>query len=217
MPQQPPRQNLLKVPGEVKGADMVLTGGVLKTFDTNGSAFLLNGLAAGAAAYQRVGRKVALKSVRLSGFFDISYPLVGTARGSGLIRIVVVWDKQPSGEALPTWNEVFGQTDAAGSAKAGLMDAIKYDEMGRFSILHEQVIKIEPSCDGNAGTVYDLVSFDKYVKLKGKESVYSGGTSGIGDLNSGGLYAYFRAADAANAGINVTLNSTSQARLRYVD
>jgi hypothetical protein len=130
--------------------------------------------------------------------------------------MVVVWDKQPNG-ALPAWDAVFGTTDATGTTASDVHAAVRYDEMGRFSILHEKVIKLEPHCDGNAGTVYTMCAFDKYIKLKGKECVYSGATADIGSLNSGGIYVYFRKVETAAGPVTVSVNDNSFARLRYVD
>ena len=125
--------------GEKKGLDTVMdiATPVLATSNTNGSSFVLNLIRSGAGSWNRVGRKVNLTSVRLRGRFVFIYDPEGTTLnvGSNAVRMVVVWDKQPSGNAMPAFDTIFGHTDQAGDEATTFTDAIRYDNMDRFSLL----------------------------------------------------------------------------------
>jgi len=99
---------------EKKGVDtsIALTP-VIATTNTNASSFVLNLIQAGNGSWNRVGRKVHLKSLRLRGHLRWLY---GNNAGTNnldanAVRMVVVWDKQPSGGAIPTFDAIFGKTD----------------------------------------------------------------------------------------------------------
>ena len=99
--------------GEKKGMDTSMsTGAIPQTVNDNSGIYVLNLIQQGAGSWNRVGRKVNLRSIRIRG--DIIHTQ-STQSASGLtagqvIRCVVVWDKQPSGGAIPQWQDMFGLT-----------------------------------------------------------------------------------------------------------
>lgn len=212
---------LQKNSGEKKGVDQVLTlSPVIATTSTNGSAFTLNLVRPGSASYNRVGRKIFLKSLRLTGqaeYLNGFAPTTGNITG-GLLRMVVVWDKQPSG-ALPAFDEIFGVTLQDGTEQSQVLAPPRYDNMGRFQVLRDCHIQglpqLTPGTGGSVNEITYYYPFDEFIKLGNRTTVFSGQSSPstIADISSGGLYVYFR----ATTGSTMYISSFSNARLRYSD
>lgn len=210
---------------EVKGCDYALTTSpILATTNTNGSQVTVNLVAPGVVSYNRIGRKIRMKSLRLKGNIQYAYTRTVTTGNlqSQVVRMVVVYDQQPSG-AVPTFDTIFGRTVQDGTETAGYLDAVKYDSMGRFKILKESTYEMNPMIWNNEGGTTDLtyvqVNFDEYIKLHGLETVYSGQSSPctIADLSTGGLYVFFRSDNYVAGTSEASITSNSFARLRYYD
>lgn len=211
--------------GEVKGVDTVLTlSPVIATTSTNGSIFTLNLIAPGTASYNRVGRKVYHKSVRIRGFATWQFAAATTTSDlvGNTLRMVLVWDKQPAG-AVPAFDTIFGVTAQDGTESSTIQAPIKYDNMDRFKILKDDVYTFKaeatPLTGGSTNLITYRLAFDEYVKLLGKETVFSGqsATQTIADISSGGLYLVFRSLTNVATSSNVSIDSNSFARLRYTD
>jgi len=211
---------------EKKGMDTTLSltaGNVLATTNTNGGAFVLNLVQQGSGSWNRVGRKTALKSLRLQGIIAATATpdsVTGEITDNN-VRMVVVWDKQPSGGAIPTFDAIFGITAQDGTESCPTIYVPpRYDNMERFRILRDCVVELDPEAVNAAGTtriITKISHIDEYLKLPLLESNYSGQSSPmtIADISTGALYIYFRAQQNA-AGLNqasVALN----ARIRYTD
>lgn len=212
---------------EKKGMDTAIsiTGGnaIISTTNTNGDCFVLNLVQQGAGSWNRVGRKIKLRSLRLRGTLVNNYQ-TGIATGHNIVRMVVVWDKQPSSGTIPTFDTVFGITSQAGTESSGILAPNRYDNMGRFLTLRDCSYAFNPETN-----FYDTVTpankavsqnihFDEYLKLGGKETVFSGQTAPmtIADISTGALYVYFRA-QASTAAQFCELSDLSFARLRYTE
>lgn len=209
--------------GEKKLLDTSIdVGNMLTTTDTNDDILVLNLIRAGNGYWNRVGRKVFLKSIRLYGEFfgQFTQPADGDNLGA-TIRMVVVWDKQPSGNAIPTFNTIFGHTDQAGTEATDVLDPIRPDSFGRFQILRDCKININPPdtplAAGDVTNVYQ--HFDEYIKLGNKVAQYGGDSSPmtIADINSGALYVVFRTTQTTATESVFTTSARSFARLRYSD
>lgn len=212
--------------GEVKGMDTDLTiaGPVLATTGTNGDCFVLNLVPPGVGSWNRVGRKIYCKSLRLKGCLLYQYNAATTTSNlaSSYCRMVVVWDKQPSGGAIPSFDTVFGVTNQAGTESTTILSPLKYDNMDRFKVLKDCVINFDveatPPTGGSTNIISQRKTFDEYLKVKG-ECVYSGqsATQTIADISTGALYVYFRAPLAIASTSAVSVEAQSWARLRYTD
>lgn len=209
-----------RFPGELKGMDTdidLAAGSVLATVNTAGSSSILNLVNAGTGSYERVGRKIMLKSVRLKGKINYDFD-GGTSIQSGLLRMVVVWDKSPNG-SQPAFDDIFGRTSQAGTESTEFLDALKYDNTDRFQVLSDHYYSMVPDfASSNSGTM--STHYDVFVPLKDRVTVFSGqtGTVGISDISTGGLYVYFRAdVNGASAPLSRFAIQSSTARLRYVD
>lgn len=211
---------------ELKGVDteLAIAGPIISTTNTNADAFVLNLIPPGTASFNRVGRKCILKTARLYGNAQYSYAgtaTTGVYNGS-VLRMVVVWDKQPSG-ALPAFDTIFGSTDQAGTESADVLDPVRYDSMDRFRILRDTRIVANPTTGNAEGGTLDSIElrflFDEFIKLPNLETTYSGqsATQTIADISSGGLYVFFRADESVDTTADWTIHASSKCRLRYVD
>lgn len=210
---------------ELKGMDTVLTlNPVIATTSTNASSFMLNLIRAGVNSQNRVGRKIRLVSIRMRG---IAFHNVGNAVTSGdlqsnVLRMVLVWDKQPSG-ATPTYESIFGLTSQDGTEATTFLDPLRYDNTGRFSVIKDQVISMPIRSQNTEGGTTDLIGqrypFDVFCKLSGRETVFSGQSEPmtIADISSGALYVFFRTVLNTSGSNTVGITSDSFARLRYID
>lgn len=209
--------------GEKKGVDtdLALTG-VLNTTSTNANIFVANLIQQGAGSWNRIGRKTFLKSLRIKGHVQIqATPVIATGvMLNNALRMVVVWDKQPSGAAIPNWDAIFGITAQDGVESCpDFTCPPRYDNMDRFRVLLDRPIVANPNfvtSTGSAPSNIQYVPVDEYLKLGGLECVYSGQSNPmtIADISTGALYIGFR---SQNNSAGNTINTDMVARLRFTD
>lgn len=214
--------------GELKGLDTLLTESTAIVSTTNDSSnfYVLNLVPPGSGSFNRIGRKVRNKSVRVQGLARAQFGQASTTGNYNIypLRMLVVWDKQPSG-ALPNFDAIFGYTPQTGTEASTVWANLRYDNTDRFRVLRD--VKLEPkalvasalSAGTEVDTFYD-VPFDEYIDLKGRETVYSGqsATQTIADISSGALYLIWRVPVATMASTHLwTISAVSTARLRYFD
>jgi len=220
-PQRVPRP--MARAGEIKGMDTDLAySPVIATTSTNAGCTVLNLIQAGTGSWNRVGKKVNLKSLRLVGSvtFQLTPTFATGACSDTFVRMVVVYDRQPSGAAIPAFDTVFGTTVQTGTeATISITDPLRYDNMERFRVIRDVCIDNDQSnvpAFGSAPTQVNVVPFDEFVKLKGLDTVFSGQSNPmtITDISTGALYVYFR---SINNTSTVTAAIIGIARLRYYD
>lgn len=209
---------------EKKGVDTDLNlNPIIATTNTNASAFVLNLVQAGNGSWNRVGRKIQLKSVRLRGSILFQYSAVATTSNlvEDMCRMVVVWDKQPNG-VLPTYDTIFGRTEQDGTESCDYLDGPKFDNMDRFTVLRDKVMEdsigATPLTGGTTNLVINQQGFDEFIPLGNRETVFSGQSvpMTIADISTGALYVFFRSRYNQPAYFTA-VNSESHARLRYTD
>lgn len=210
---------------ELKGCDAYLEDTVINTTNSNMSAIVVNLIQPGTGSWNRVGRKITMQSLRIKGIAEYIFKpttTLGNLEGS-VMRMVVVYDRQVSGGAIPTFDTIFGTTDQAGTESTLPYDPLKYDNMGRFTVLRDVLIEANPETYSSAGGTQDKVTcrypIDEYVKLGGLETIYSGQSSPctIADISTGALYVYFRALNDTMNEQEWNIPSLTKARLRYYD
>lgn len=213
--------------GELKGMDTTIdnttpatwTNPVLSTTNTNGSCAVLNLIQTGTGSWNRIGRKVTLKSVRIKGFAEGFIFQTATNDFNGnMMRVVLVWDKQPSGAAIPAYDDIFSETNQSGVESTVVWSQTAYDTLDRFRVIKDMTIPFEMENTVSATNATRIVvPIDEYIKLPDLESNYSGQSTPmtIADINSGALYLYARSL------FNVAADSTTalyvNCRVRYTD
>ena len=210
--------------GETKGMDTdISTGVIVSTTNTNANIGVLNLVQQGAGSWNRVGRKIHAKSIRIKGVVIFgSAPVVATGILSQCsFRMILVWDKQPSGSAIPSFDTIFGITTQDGTESCpDITCPLRYDNMDRFRVLKEWFISppsVPLAATGSAPNTFQAVNFDEYTKLPMLESVYSGQSQPmtIADVSTGALYVIMRQTSNSGTASQVTFDGI--ARLRYRD
>ena len=219
----PPRQ--VRVPaaralGEKKGMDTAISfAQIPSTVNDNSGMIVLNLIQQGAGSWNRVGRKVNLRSIRIRG--EITH-IQTTASGNTFgqtVRCVVVWDKQPSSGTIPQWQDMFGFTAQDGTEGTSMYAPIRYDNMDRFSILRDVTYDPQPGAkSGNPDVIYYYNTIDEYIRLGDRECVFSGQSNPmtIADISSGAIYFCVRAKINNVNAVQSSINNMT-ARLRYTD
>lgn len=207
---------------ELKGVDLAFpatagVNGYTETATTNADILVVNLIQTGNGSWNRVGKSVSLKSLRIRGFFKAILQN-GTTIPSNFLRMAIVWDKQPSGGSIPTFNTIFGKTDQSGNETSEITDPLRYDNTGRFRVLRDCIYTINPQAAGeNTDTTEPYVHVDEFINLKGLETIYSGQSTPmtINDISSGALYIVLRANNRLSSNSIEPLKMMY--RLRYYD
>lgn len=218
------RRALRSAAQEKKGVDTDLTNAtIVATTNTNDDIFVTNLIQMGSGSWNRIGKRAILKSLRVKGFVQfLQYTTVATGVAyPPTFRLIVVWDKQPSGNAIPAFDQIFGITAQDGTESCpSITCPPRYDNMDRFKVLKDCMYVPPPmsvSSTGTAPVTQVYVPVDEYIKLPLLECVFSGQSQPmtIADISTGALYVIMRQTNAAG-----NLSQTGfqgNARLRYTD
>lgn len=190
--------DLVRASGMHEGNPLAL----VNTVDDNTMIMPVNLIGAGSGSWQRVGRKVSLHSIRLSGRFSLrSSPMAVPEEAAfypvrdNVIRWAIVWDRQPSG-ALPKWSDIFGRTVQDGNETSYVLDPLRYDNTERFRVLKDERISMNPGTFSALSPDVNVLSHsvNSYLMLNGRETVFSGNNDPmtIADISSGALYVVWR-------------------------
>lgn len=167
-----------------------------KVIDLNEAAYalsapgvltLLNGCVAGSQNYNRIGRKILMKSLQLRLIVAASTPLASV---DSLCRIIIVYDKQTNG-AAPTVANILQSQNITGVNSSSATDMVNLDNRDRFTILRDIVFALA----GQSTTATQAIAggptvkeINEYIRLN-LDTVFNAGTAGtIGDIQSGSLY-----------------------------
>lgn len=168
--------------------------------DTTGSIVLVPTIAQGAGNAQRVGKKIAFKSIMFRGACN--------ANSAGVVNscaLILVYDKRPTG-SLPAI------TDILDTAHVNSMN--KDDNTGRFKILYRKEFTLMGNSTTPA-TGKEAEDANMYLSLRGMPCVFkSAGTGAIGDIEEGAIYAVTVGNNAAGTSA-ATL--TGGFRVRFYD
>jgi len=203
---------------ELKGVDtnLVGVGAIDNVLTSTNDIVPLNLIAPGSGSFNRIGRKVCCKSVRIRGSFFIAATAVANAQNSDTVRMSLVWDKQPSGAAGIAWNNVFMYTPQTGTEADSLHAGAKFDNMERFVVLRDQTfaVNLQHTSSTAGSSIQGYVPFDIYVDLKNMETTFGAqtATSVITDINTGALLLMFRSENGV-----AQVSGGSTARLRFLD
>lgn len=170
---------------------------------------------------QRIGNKISLKSLRVR--FDIA-PNGNDVPIESSARLMVIYDRNPNG-AYPVISNMLAANRQDGSTNAGTMwSSINTNLLDRFVVLMDEFL-ILPAFNGTTGidgtqvvgpTTQDGFRVDKYIKLKGLETVFNNTASPltIANVQIGALYlvSWGNVAPAASA-----WSWVGETRLRFQD
>nr|WAE43108.1 MAG: capsid protein [Cressdnaviricota sp.] len=189
------------------------------TFPLNStvSITLLNGITIGSSAWNRVGRKLSLKSVHL-----VMNPIIVNASTAvQYARIAIVYDKQTNG-ALPSYDDMFrdninASTDCSTSSVVFSYAGINLNNRDRFEIIADKRFMFPSSDTANfINTSQQLQCYEYFYKLGDRETHYKADSAPgvIGDVATGSLLLVTWGNVAAGSeayGVQI------HARIRYTD
>lgn len=176
---------------EKKNIDVATTNYNLPLTSSFGSLVLLNGTPQGVGNNERVGRRIAMKSLQLR-YIHYSNLTAGSA------RIVIFYDRQAN-STVPSSADVIGS-----QTFDGLVNLVNSD---RFVILMDEITENAP---------FDSASTPgkRYLKMD-LETIFSGTGSGISSIATGSVYMMM--ANSATFSVGATSNATFSTRIRYLD
>lgn len=198
---------------EIKSLDLPLQ---TIAFTTAGGIIALNLIAPGSSYFNRIGRKIEMKSLNVNGVITLNATTV-----AGVVRFLIVYDRQANG-ALPAVQDVIQTTDYLGTNTLNVQSNINLNNRDRFTILRDMRVFI-PSATVTAGVVTNPGDTDPvaptyfmkmFVPLKAMVVQYKSdsATPVIGDIATGSLL--FLTIGNTTTG---TVQISPEFRLRYTD
>lgn len=194
-----------------------------QSFAGNASFIVLNAPAVGAAFFNRIGRKIRMKSL----FIEIGIGPSATAAADDNWRFLIVYDRQ-SDNLMPAITDVLADVSYAGTTTTTTFSHLNMANKDRFLILMDER-RMLPAVGNSAGTPYyasgapcntapDTYMFKRYIKLKGLETRYSvdAGTPAYSDITTGALWFFCFGNNKGNAAA-VGYNYVFNARLKFVE
>lgn len=183
-------------------AGLRATGSEIKALDIPSTAYAitstgvvtpLNLIQVGSSFFNRIGRRIEMKSIRVSG--DVN--LLRTVATEDYARIMIVYDRQTNG-AVPTIQDILQTTTQAGANSTTSLSGVNLNNRDRFKIIRDKRLFL-PAATDTAGVVTnaqppDPVTntyiIDMFAKLGGLVTQYKADSSPavIGDIATGGLF-----------------------------
>lgn len=155
---------------EKKNID-VLSGNMITAATATGNLQLLNGVATGATAITRQGRRITMKSL----YVIWEGSMAATSAGASALRLLIVYDKQANA-AAPVATDVL--------ASDAIYDMNNLSNSRRFVTLMDKTID-------SVGTGGPQSWFLKEYKKLNLITEFNTGTAGtIADITSGSVYAF---------------------------
>lgn len=189
-----------------------------------GSFILLNGIAQGTAATERIGQKIKLKSIEAN--ISIQPNVLATTTAfqymPRTVRVICFVDFQPNGAAI-TISDLLEEPDNQFSGKAMKnRDRIRilFDEKTPVSaLLFDSVTENQTFGLGSNG---NAACFKKYLKFSEKTGVqlwstYSANSAAISSITSGALWLCVLDTNTQNAGATSNTLVYGNTRLRFLD
>lgn len=209
--------------GEVKSCDVA---GTAISISTAIGLQLLNGVAEGVGVFQRIGRKMQMKSVHIRGVITPT----GTNAAAVAItmaRVIVFYDRQTNG-AAPVLGDLLQGIDYQAATFSTVFSGINMNNRDRFVVLMDDQILLPPcgingasaastvlnGVDPNSEQTQGSININRYIKLKGADVIFSGTSGTVAGIASGSLYI---ATISNDPGGTPAYQLNVGARLRYYD
>lgn len=193
---------MVLVQASKKSAHYVDTALGTYPLNTTGSITLVNVVPQGASYSERIGKKIALKSLQVRGSIESDSTTTVTSGG-----YMIVYDRHPTG-SLPAITDILESITTTAFNNT--------QNEGRFKIVARNIVPLTGN-NTTAGQVNSNSNYyvDQYIKLKGLPTVYkAAGTGAIGDVETGALYIVTLGDRAAGTSDGIM---RAEVRLRFYD
>lgn len=209
--------------------DQQSNNGKMINFADSGRFRCINLPSEGSAFYNRIGRKISMKSIRVKYHL---LPFGGPNALDTTYRVMIVYDRQTNG-SFPQGTDIITSKPGTLNSDSLVHGFLNMANSERFTVLMDKWHYF-PSNDSSVGTFGGLnqsiamtIDFtglgvqDRFVKLKGLETTFKasstsgdGASGAIGDIATGGLYIVaFSTQELVDCGWHMVANT----RLRYLD
>lgn len=231
-PFRPPRQTQRGViPGllfQTKTEKKVLYTGssdgvnIAMAFNTTGSVVPINLIQVGSSMFNRIGRKVEMRSVRLTGKCSTA-PVTRATVNPDFARIMIIYDRQTNG-ANPAMADFLQDTDQAGVNLTEAYSGLNMNNRERFVTIMDIKFGL-PQATATAGVLTNVypndslipVKIDEFRRLRGLTTHFRADSNPavIGDIATGGLFL-ISLSEEQTAGTEL-FQFEWNIRLKYVD
>lgn len=204
---------------ETKSVDQNLNLFFDNAYSSNSCLSLLNGIYQGNGPYERVGRKVYLKSLRFNYIIEpfTNNPLDGIS--SDRLRLSIVLDRKPQ-SSIPTYDTIFSSQKNDGNKTSDIESFPNMYTTDRFRILHDRHFSTG-RIDGGATQAIGRLNMDAS-ELTGTGTIklnlaqlFKSASLGIADIESGAIYLVLASTSATLA--NAAWQMHGGFRLTYTD
>ena len=117
---------------EIKALDV----GISMGFDQAGSIAALNLIQAGSSFFNRIGRRIEMKSLQLNLQINPIPPTANEFYPSQTIRLLIVYDSQTNG-AFPAISDILQSTSQAGVNQTSNYALLNLNNRDRFTIIRD--------------------------------------------------------------------------------
>lgn len=206
--------------------DFLTAGTVYNALAATSAAPTLGNPVEGSSFYNRIGRRIRMKSLQITGTIR---PSNGNAAAvpDQFGRLLVIYDRQPNG-ALPSLADIITNYDEAGTTGSTAHAGINLNNRSRFVVLRDRRFYLPPlGINGATPAAQQGVTmvptddtsflFREFIKLGGLETQYkaSTATGPIGDISTGSLI--IATVSTADANATSAWRFTGNVRLRFED
>lgn len=129
--------------------------------------YVINDIDQGSGPFQRIGRKIFLKSYKITGSLQFNPGLGAGTVPDQIVRMNIIYDRQPNG-LVPAWGDVFAGYDKLGAVTTTTYQNTNPNNRDRFTIFEDRVIYLPQIVSGAGG-----------VQTPGTDIAWGGGMGGI--------------------------------------
>jgi len=202
----------------------------LSVLDTTYNIDTINLMQEGSSNYNRLGRRIRMKSIQITGsFFNNGATVIVANEAMPQIRLALVYDRNPSYNGtisvVPAYNEIWQMRSQLGAATNYEWAANNVDNQSRFIILRDCRVTFPTNFSGSTDQIA-LTMNNAYIegnqcklfkKLRGLETNFRSNSNPttIGDVQSGALY--FISISNLVPATQASISFKWTARLRFYD
>jgi len=190
-------------------------------FNSTGTITCINLIQVGSSMFNRIGRKIEMKSVRLCGQIN-QLAVTRTQLSIDYARVMIIYDRQTNG-AFPALADILQDTEQSGVNTTNAFSSLNMNNRERFVTIMDKRFTL-PQATNTLGAItlafpndvdYPM-KIDEFRKLRGLTTHYRADSNPavIGDISTGSLLVLSVSLVAAGQDI---WEFSWNARLKYVD